>query len=149
MKFEKDLFALFFRTVLLYVLAILLYMLIDIFFLEIKKADWNVILKSAAIITLIVLFFLTHSVRIIEKKLILKNIYGFTLKSLDLKSPYRRKIKTLNAPRGSFWWTLFSKKYESTTSVHFKAKHKRKSLYISEHILSRKGFQQFIRVTKR
>jgi len=147
--FEKDLFTLKLRIILLFILGVLISLPVTIsFFGNNNSVNWILIFILSIVFTLILLTFMTHTLAIFKNQLILKNIYGFKIKTFNLNENYSRKIdRKNNNLKDTFLWSLFRKKYSSLINIKFESVNKK--VNINGQILSLKGLNKLITKTKK
>ena len=123
MKFENDKKYLRFRTILIVITVFLFFyisnkILKQKFFINIDNQSLYLVMFVFAISSL---FFLVHSVYLINRLLIFKNIFGFILKKIELDSLKGRKIIYKNLPYNAISTIkilgLFGDKYESSIEI--------------------------------
>lgn len=150
-NFEKDLLALRFRVVLLFIFFGLFTLGLSILVFENNNSiNWNFVLIISTISTFLSLLFLIDSIEIKANKLIFKNIYGLKIKEFDLKKTYSRKInRKNNTQKGGVLWILLGKKYSNLINLRFKSENDKKVINVNGQILTDKGLNELITKTKK
>ncbi|TDE50032.1 hypothetical protein [Flavobacterium sp. GT3P67] len=123
MKFENDKKYLRFRATLITVTVFLFFYISN----KILRQKFSINMDNLTLYLLIFvfvipsLFFLIHSVYLVNRLLIFKNIFGFTLKKIELDSLKGRKIIYKNLPYKAVSTLkilgLFGDKYESSIEI--------------------------------
>ena len=143
MKFQKDNYFLIWRIIFLsfiiYLAGFLINkILIHNHFIHLSSSSLNLLIIT---IILFSFFFLVHSICLSNKILIFKNIYGYTLKKIELKSIKNRNIKYSYNPRKHsiiILFGLFHKKFSRFVQVEIELSNK-KVYTINGQILSNSG----------
>ncbi|HLP65090.1 hypothetical protein [Flavobacterium sp.] len=146
MKFENDKKYLRFRTILIVVTVFLFFYISN----KILKQKFSINIDNLTlyliifVFTISSLFFLVHSIYLINRLLIFKNIFGFTLKKIELDSLKGRKIIYKNLPYKAISIIkilgLFGDKYESSIEIKISLKDEKKYNFNGQ-ILSNLGLK--------
>ena len=140
MKFENDKKYLRFRTILIVITVFLFFyisnkILKQKFFINIDNQSLYLVMFVFAISSL---FFLVHSVYLINRLLIFKNIFGFILKKIELDSLKGRKIIYKNLPYNAISTIkilgLFGDKYDKGDPLFLD--------YLNKNLLAWFGFEE-------
>lgn len=94
----------------------------------------------------IIFFLMVHSISIKKKILIFKNIFGITIKLVDLKTTKGRKVDYKSLP-SNIYNILLRKKYDSTCKITYVLSNKTYSF--NGHVLSDKGLKLLLAKTKK
>ncbi|WP_298539034.1 hypothetical protein [uncultured Aquimarina sp.] len=105
----------------------------------------DVKLISVGTIVLINLF-MVHTIKLEDKTLLMKSIFGITIKRIKSKEIKGRKVKYTHKP-SNIPNILFSKKFDRNCQVKFSLT--QDSYSFNGHILSNKGLQQLLTKTKK
>ncbi|XRE42311.1 hypothetical protein ACIVBQ_000515 [Tenacibaculum discolor] len=146
MTFEKDSFFLGLR----FIFLILIVSLILYFFNTLLKNQTSYGLNNDTLLIVIIgsilfiLFFLTSTVELKNKSLILTNIYGLKISQYSLEKVKGRKVKYIDNKTSMF---VFGKKYNQFISIRFSSTEG--DFTLNGYIFSRNGLKQFLRKTKK
>ncbi len=147
MIFEKDIYFLTRRFILLNLTGTFILLLIKMFLLkEFVFLNSNLANFTIVIVLLLLQLFSVHQVELKNQNLMIKNILGITIKRIELKEIKSRKVKYRHIPLNMFN-ILFRKKYNRNCQIKYTLT--KGSYSFNGHILSDKGLKQLLNKTRK